>query len=314
MESITIFGITFGIDPVAFTIPIGDGWSVHWYGIIIAFGMILAMLYGFRRAKSFDLDPDRLMDAVLVTVPCAILGARMYHCIFFGSFKDFFDIKSGGLGIFGGIIVAVIVGALMCKLRKINILSAFDLASLGFLIGQCIGRWGNFVNQEVYGVETGSSWFGMTGSIIADEIGSEALVHPCFLYESIWCLIGFIVLHFASKKRKYNGQIALMYVAWYCFGRFFFEGLRNEEFITTVGENFHFAQLLSALLCVAAVVGLLLMRRKQKEKAEDQEYTALFEDTDIIEMETENEQMIDLSMPTTDENEQASEDENGTDN
>ncbi len=293
MESITIFGFTFNINPVAFTLPIGDGWEVRWYGIIIAVGLLLAMLYGFKRAKSVGIDPDRLMDCVLVTVPSCILGARLYYCLFKGTMSDFLNIHSGGLAIYGAVIATVIVGPLMCKLRKVNVFAGLDLAALGFLIGQSIGRWGNFVNQEAYGTFTGSSWFGMTGSLISEDlidgkIIGDSLVHPCFLYESLWCALGFVLLHFYSKKKKYNGQIALMYAAWYGFGRFFIEGFRTDSLY--LGNVIRVSQLLSALVVIGSIITMIVIKNKGKEKEKEAEYVALFEDTDAILMDEEEEE------------------------
>ena len=198
-NTITIFGITITINPIAFTIPIGEGWPIYWYGIFIGLGCLLALIYGMKFASRFDIDKDRMLDVVLVTIPVAILCARAYYCIFdnvsgakITSVKEFFGIGSpggfSGLAIYGGVIGAFICGALMCKLRKIKILDMFDLAALGFLIGQAIGRWGNFTNQEAYGTFTGSSWWGMQSDTTIIEMG-HGLVHPCFLYESIWCII-----------------------------------------------------------------------------------------------------------------------------
>ena len=165
--NVTIFGIHLKLSPIAFTIPIGKGhWDIYWYGIIIATGFLLALIYGLKNAGRYNLNPDRMLDVILVTTPIAILSARAYYVIFDGEklngIGDFFGFgtSSGfaGLAIYGGVIGAFVSGALMCKLRKIKILDMFDVAAAGFLIGQGIGRWGNFVNQEAYGAFTGSSW------------------------------------------------------------------------------------------------------------------------------------------------------------
>lgn len=275
---IRIFGIEFSIDRVAFTIPVGNGYNVYWYGIIIAVGVMLAMIYGFRSAKRFGIDPDRMSDVVIVSIIGSIICARLYYVIFdsngtYSSFMDVIDITKGGLAIYGGVIGAFGFGALMCKLRKVNVLSMFDLAGTGFLLGQAIGRWGNFVNQEAYGGFTGSSWFGITGGRIASEMGSTALVHPCFLYESVWCLIGFFVLHYIGKRRKYNGQVILSYCAWYGFGRFFIEGLRTDSL--HIGLNLRVSQLLSAILFIGATITLIYMHFHIKERAVC-EYSPMF--------------------------------------
>lgn len=265
---VLIFGIKVTVDPVAFTLTLGDRhWDIYWYGVIIATGFLLALIYGMTNAKRFGLDLNRMLDVVLVTTPVAILCARTYYVIFDGvkleSIADFFGFgeSSGiaGLAIYGGVIGAFVTGAVMCLICKINILDMFDIAAIGFLIGQGIGRWGNFINQEAYGDFTGSSWWGMQSERTIREMGEEGLVHPCFLYESIWCIIGFIVLHYFSKKRKFSGQIVLMYGVWYGFGRAFIELIRTDSLML---GNIRVSSLLSFLLCIAAATLLVVFSRK----------------------------------------------------
>ena len=200
--NVTLFGIHLKIHPIAFTLPIGkNGWDIYWYGIIIASGFLLAVLYAAKNAKRFNINFDRLLDVVIVTTPVAILCARTYYVLFDGEkisgISDFFGFgnNSGfsGLAIYGGVIGAAVCGTVMCKIKNIKILDALDLAAVGFLIGQGIGRWGNFMNQEAYGSFTGSSFWGMQSERTILEMG-EGLVHPCFLYESIWCIAGFFLL------------------------------------------------------------------------------------------------------------------------
>lgn len=218
------------------------GVPIYWYGIIIAVGVVLAYFYAMKRAtKDFGLVKDRVFDVVFVCLIGGFLFARIYYCVFktldpnspvkYNFITTFTTIRDGGIAIYGGIIGAVITGIVMCKLRKVNFFAMVDLASLGFLIGQTLGRWGNFVNQEAYGAVCGSDWiFGMTGTTIALETPLNSLVHPCFLYESTWCLLGFVFLHIYSKKlRTYDGEIALLYVTWYGFGRMFIESLRTDS-------------------------------------------------------------------------------------
>lgn len=279
--AITIFGIKLTVSPVAFSIPIGDRhWDVYWYGIIIATGFLLALIYGMRNAKRFSIDTDRMLDVVLVTVPVAILCARLYYVIFDGekieSIGDFFGFgdSSGfaGLAIYGGVIGAFATGAVMCRLRKVKILDMFDIAALGFLIGQGVGRWGNFVNQEAYGGFTGSSWWGMQSDVTIREMG-EGLVHPCFLYESIWCIAGFFLIHKISKNRKFSGQIVLSYCAWYGFGRAFIELLRTDSLML---GGLKVSALLSFALCIGAVTALTVILKKIKAGANDVGYTQVF--------------------------------------
>ena len=280
---VTIFGIHLHLDPVAFTIPIGSGWSVYWYGIIIATGFMLALVYGYRNADRLGINVDRMLDVALVTTPLAILCARAYYLLFDkikgNFFSDFFRLNGqgfSGLAIYGGVIGAAVFGFIMCRVRKVNVFSMFDLASIGFLIGQGIGRWGNFINQEAFGGPTGSNFWGMTSENVVLEFTQKgynpnALAHPCFLYESIWCIVGFFVLHKLSKKRNFNGEIALMYCVWYGFGRAFNELLRTDSLM--IG-NIRVSAVLSAAICIGAAFLIVYIRNKQKPK--QTEYVALF--------------------------------------
>ncbi|MBR4122814.1 MAG: prolipoprotein diacylglyceryl transferase, partial [Clostridia bacterium] len=260
------------------------------YGILIALGFLLAVLYALKNAKRFDLDVDRMLDVVLVTVPVAIFCARLYYVMFDGvklqSIGDFFglDGRSGlsGIAIWGGVIGAFFTGALMCKIRKVKILDMFDIAAIGFLIGQGVGRWGNFVNQEAYGDFTNSSWWGMESDRTIREMG-EGLVHPCFLYESVWCIIGFFLLNYFSKKRKFSGQLVLMYAAWYGFGRTIIEFLRTDSLM--IGP-IKVSVLVSLIACITAVVLLIYMNRKQKES--NVEYINMFEEIEDEENDENN--------------------------
>lgn len=273
MYNVTIFGIDIVLKPIAFSIPIGDGhWDIYWYGIIIALGFMLALIYGITNAKRFGIDNDRMLDVVLVATPIAILCARAYYVIFDGeklsSFGEFFGFgdSSGfsGLAIYGGVIGAFVSGLIMCKIRKIKFTDMFDLASLGFLIGQGVGRWGNFVNQEAYGSFTGSSFWGMQSEKTVYEMG-EGLVHPCFLYESIWCIAGFFIINHLSKNRKFSGETFLMYCAWYGFGRGFIEILRTDSLML---GPIKVSCLLAFLLCIASVTAIIVIRKKLKPQEE----------------------------------------------
>ncbi len=291
--AVTIFGISFNINPIAFTLPIGNGWDIYWYGIIIALGFMLAIIYGMKCAPRFNIDTDSLLDVIIVTTPVSILCARAYYVIFDGvkceSIADFFGFGSNsgfsGIAIYGSVIGAFACGALMCKLKKIKILDAFDLSAIAFLIGQGIGRWGNFVNQEAYGTFTGSSWFGMQSSRTIAEMG-EGLVHPCFLYESIWCIAGFFVLNYFSKKRRFSGQITLMYCVWYGFERAIVENLRTDSLML---GKIRVSVLVSIIICVAAAITLIVFYRKRKVVMADGDYVSMFED-EIDALETEDEQ------------------------
>ena len=279
--NVTIFGIHLKICPVAFTLPFGkNGWDIYWYGIIIATGFLLAVLYAAKNAKRFNINFDRLLDVVLVTTPVAILCARIYYVIFDGEkitgIADFFGFSSSsgfsGIAIYGGVIGAALCGTLMCKIKKIKVTDALDLASVGFLIGQGIGRWGNFTNQEAYGALTGSSFWGMTSERTVLEIG-EGLVHPCFLYESIWCIAGFFVLNHISKKRQFSGEIALCYCVWYGFGRAIIELLRTDSLM--IGP-IKVSCFLSFIIFLLALAALFFIKYRLVEDEKDAEYVEIF--------------------------------------
>lgn len=243
------------------------GIKIYWYGVLITIGVVLAYLYAARRSKSFGISNDRMFDVVFVALICGFLGARIYYCVFqtldpnsgmkYDFITTFTTIRDGGLAIYGGIIGGFLGGFFMCKIRKVNFRAMADLASFGFLIGQTIGRWGNFVNQEAFGGACSEDWiFGMTSTDIISRSGFDAgtLVHPCFLYESVWCLIGFVGLHFYSKKlRSFDGEIMLMYIAWYGLGRAWIEGMRTDSLM--IGQ-FKVSQLVAA---ASFVVGTALV-------------------------------------------------------
>lgn len=289
MNTINLFGIEITVDPIAFSLF--GWWDVYWYGIIITLGVVSAFLYGMKNAKRFDMNPDHIFNSFVVVLPLSILSARAYYIIFDPdmTFADFFDIGGrgfAGLAIYGGVIGAAITIFIMQRIYKFSILSALDITSIGFLIGQGIGRWGNFVNQEAYGTFTGSDWFGMTGGKIAAQMGSDALVHPCFLYESLWCILGFVLLHFASKKRSFKGQIALMYGAWYGFERTFIELLRTDSLMLG-NSGIRVSSLLSALLCITCVTILIVAYKRKTAKEQDKTYLPVFSDG-VIEATTES--------------------------
>ena len=238
--------------------------SIHFYGIIIAAGLMLAVLYCSKRASQFGLTEDTLLDGVLCVTPVAILCARIYYCAF--SWELYADnpisvlyIWEGGIAIYGSVIGAVLGIIVFCKVKKIKIAAVLDLVSLGFLIGQTMGRWGNFFNREAFGAETGSF---LRMGLMKASTGVVTYYHPTFLYESIWNFTGFLVLHFLSGKRRFDGQIALGYLAWYGLGRAFIEGLRTDSLY--IG-SIRVSQLLAAVSCVAAVGLLLLFSRKMHD-------------------------------------------------
>ncbi len=238
--------------------------TVNFYGLIIALGLALAVVYAWKRSHEFGIKADDITDGVLWVVPFAIICARLYYCIFSWTEKGYAEdpisilyIWNGGLAIYGGVIGAVIGVAVFCFFKKIKLPALLDLVALGFLIGQSIGRWGNFFNREAYGVET--DFFLRMGLMLTPDGKATSefhYYHPAFFYESLWNLGGFILLHFLSKGRKYDGQIALGYLAWYGLGRAIIEGLRTDSL--PLGP-FRVSQLLAAVTCAAGVITLMIL-------------------------------------------------------
>lgn len=259
-------GLELQLNRVAFHI---GSWPVYWYGIIIAAGFLLAVMYCSRQAPRFGIRQDDIIDMLFFAVPLCIIGARVYYIIFYpelyrradGSwdFGAMVRIWDGGLAIYGGVIMAVITLLVFCRVRNIRFLAFADLGAHGMLIGQLVGRWGNFVNIEAYGGPTSLPWrMGIYQYV--DGVRQYVEVHPTFLYESLWNLLGLILLIWVSKKhRKFDGQIFLSYFAWYGVGRGFIEGLRTDSlyFLNTpirVSQVFGFA---TAAVAIAALVILL---------------------------------------------------------
>ena len=258
------FGIDF--DPIR-TIEIGP-FSIHIYGILIGLGLMLAILYGWKRSKQFGIKADDITDGVLWVVPFAVLCARLYYCIFRweeGGYAadplSVLYIWEGGLAIYGGVIGAVIGVTVYCYFKKIKLPALLDLVALGFLIGQSLGRWGNFFNREAFGAETDTF---LRMGLLNSLTGAVTYHYPTFLYESLWNLVGFIALHFLSKKRQYDGQIALGYAFWYGLGRALIEGLRTDSLYLGA---FRVSQLLAALSCLGAAMVLVVMLFKAHDPA-----------------------------------------------
>jgi phosphatidylglycerol:prolipoprotein diacylglycerol transferase len=259
-------GLTFNPNSVAFQI---FGKSIYWYGIIIAVGFLLAAYYTVRNAPKVGVKQDDFIDAMLFGVPVSIIFSRLYYVIF--NLKEFtydkltnpypqkfYEIWKGGIAIYGAIIGAVLTILVFSHFRKLRFTAVMDVASLGLLIGQCIGRWGNFINREAFGTVTKAPWRMeiFVNQINGEYIGGRVAVHPTFLYESLWTLLGFLVLHRFLSRRKFSGQIFLMYVAWYGLGRSVIEGLRTDS-LYLFGTGLRVSQWLAILSCVTAV-GLLI--------------------------------------------------------
>ena len=238
------------------------GKEIYFYGLVIALGFLLAILYVRFRVKQFGTNFDLVTDAILFAVPMAIICARIYYVAFrWDNFKDnpisALYIWEGGIAIYGGVIGAILGLLLFSKIKKQKLTPYLDIMALGLLIGQLIGRWGNFFNRECYGAEIFNNFFLRMGIEEAD--GVVHYWHPTFLYESLWNLVGFIALHFLSKKRKYDGQTFLQYVAWYGLGRFWIEGLRTDS-LYIGSTDLRVSQLLAGVSFVAAVGVMLYIR------------------------------------------------------
>ena len=238
------------------------GKEIYFYGLVIALGFLLAILYVRFRVKQFGTNFDLVTDAILFAVPLAIICARIYYVAFrWDNFKDnpisALYIWEGGIAIYGGVIGAILGLLLFSKIKKQKLTPYLDIMALGLLIGQLIGRWGNFFNRECFGEEIFSSFFLRMGIEGAD--GVVHYWHPTFLYESLWNLVGFIALHFLSKKRKYDGQTFLQYVAWYGLGRFWIEGLRTDS-LYIGSTDLRVSQVLAGVSFLAAVIAMLYIR------------------------------------------------------
>ena len=240
--------------------------TAHYYGLIIAIGLVLAVIYACRRGDKFGLKEDDILDGVIWVTPFAIVCARIYYCAF--SWEEYaadpisvLYIWNGGIAIYGGVLGAILGMAVMSRIKKVKFTAVLDLILMSFLIGQSIGRWGNFMNREAFGAAT-DSFFKM--GLYNTRTNAVEYYHPTFLYESVWNLCGFVLLHFLSKKRKYDGQIALSYAAWYGLGRCMIEGLRVDSLWW---GPFRVSQLLAGISCIAAVSLLAWLHFKPHDPA-----------------------------------------------
>ena len=268
-------GLSFDLNPIPFSI---FGWPIHWYGISIAAGFLLAVADCTRASKRFGIQEDDLLDMLFFAVPLGILGARLYYIIFYldlfrtadGSldFAKMVRIWDGGLAIYGGVIASVLTLLVFCKKRHIPFLAFADLGVFGLLIGQAVGRWGNFVNVKAYGGENTLPWrMGITEVVNGVEVYKE--VHPTFLYESLWNLVGLVLLILIARNwRKFDGQMFYSYLAWYGVGRGMIEGLRTDS-LYFFGTGIRVSQMLgfaSALVGIALLVWNLKVRPHTPEE------------------------------------------------
>ena len=259
-------GITVNPNPVAFTV---FGKDIYWYGIIIAVGFLLAVLYMMRRAPVFGLTQDDVLDEVLWAVPIGVICARLYYCIFYWELYadnpiSVLYIWEGGLAIYGGVIGGALTIIILSKIKKIKTGTLLDVAAMAVIIGQIFGRWGNFMNREAHGAVT-DCFFKMG---LENAAGEVIYYHPTFLYESVWNLVGFIGMHFLTKKRKFDGQIVLTYLAWYGLGRVWIEGLRTDS-LYLFGTGIRVSQLVAALSVALAGGALAYILLKKKPNPAD---------------------------------------------
>ncbi|MGN0469141.1 MAG: prolipoprotein diacylglyceryl transferase [Acutalibacteraceae bacterium] len=273
--------------------------TVRWYGVIIAFGFLLAVLFGGRIAYKWKINLDKMIDVLLYGTIGGIIGARLYYVLFRWDYysqhlSEIVKIWEGGLAIYGGIIGGLLCAFLVCKIEKINYLNLLDMASMSLLIGQGIGRWGNYANQEAFGSFTNKNW-GMMSDTVVSYIESNAsyyglenvdnipqyisdnnlYVHPTFFYESVWCILGFVLLYIVLRKcRKFSGQLFLCYGVWYGVERAVVEGLRSDS-LYIGSSNIRVSQLLSAVLavvCFALLVCLYIKYTKHPKPIEGIDY------------------------------------------
>ena len=244
-------------NPVAFSI---FGVDVMWYGILISLGMVLAVLITYKRAPRHDIQPDKILDFVLICIPLGIIGARLYYVVFnwsyyAGDLMKIINIRSGGLAIHGGLLFGLGAAVILCLIWKIRPMNVLDLVIPTVALAQSIGRWGNYFNSEAHGGPTDLPW-----AVMIDGVPC----HPTFLYESIWCLLLFLFLLWMDNRRKFEGQIFLLYGMLYSVERFFVEALRTDSLM--IGP-FKQAQVLSLTVIVVCVITYVLLNRRNKAKS-----------------------------------------------
>lgn len=253
-------GFSFLVNPVLVAFA---NFQIRWYGFFLAFGFLMAFLYAQKNAHKFGITEENILDISIWGVIFGTLGARTYYVLFYpGDFYilnpwKIFSIYEGGIAIYGAIIFGILGGVGVCLIRKIDVLSALDLSSFGLFIGQSIGRWGNFFNQEAFGSETSLPW------AMVSEATDYKPVHPCFLYESLWCFTGFLILYFLSETKKLKkGQSFIFYIFWYATGRVFIEGKRVDSLIVM---GLKVSQVVSFIL-IFLVLLIILFKKGSKRR------------------------------------------------
>lgn len=311
MNTISFPGLGIGefeLEKIAIKDLFGTGIEIYWYGIIICAGLILALVYGMCNAKKSGITTDDLLDVAIVAIPVAIICARLFYVLTDEvpqkSFVDVIAVWDGGISIIGTIIGGIIGVCLVCLIKKLNILNVFDLACRCLIIGQIIGRLGNFVNVEVYGKATELPW-----GMYIEKLGYA--VHPLFAYEMLWNIIGFVLLVILAKKKKYDGEIFFTYIAWYGLGRTFLELLRDGEFVLTG----YVSAIIAASFFVAAVLANIVLAVRSKKMKAEKEYVPMFtsaeENTEENAEEIQEEALEDVQEESIKEKEESG---NGDDN
>ncbi len=261
-------------------LDIGNG--IYWYGILIALGLLLAVVFCLRQRRKYGISEDNLLDGVLWGIPCGVIGARLYYVVFYldnyrrvdGSFdwSEAIAIWDGGLAIYGAVIAVVLVALILSRVKKFSLWAMMDLVVMGLMIGQAVGRWGNFMNREAFGGETTLPWR-MELTLRSGEI---VQVHPTFLYESLWNVIGLLLIVFVvSKARRFDGENTCFYFLWYGIGRFWIEGLRTDSLYLfdwqLFGRPIRVSQALS-LVMIAVSLALLVYHLKIRPHSAEELY------------------------------------------
>ena len=293
METLSFpgLGLSFELNRVAFNF---FGFPIYWYGILFGLSFLVGVLYALKKVSAFGLDADRMVDILIGAIIGSFIGARLYYVIFtWDVYKNnllrIFNVREGGIALYGGMIGGALAILLMCRLRRVKLMPQLDLFANSMLIAQAIGRWGNFINMEAFGVTTKSVW-GMSSpsiqrflednharlSAIRIMVTPGDPVHPTFLYESAWCFLGFVLLSLYLKHRRFDGEITLLYLGWYGLGRAFIEGLRTDSLML---GTIRISQLVAILCVIASLISLIIVRIKIR-RANDPEFLKLYIHTD----------------------------------
>lgn len=293
--------------------------TIRWYGTIIAFGFLLAVLFGGRIAYTWKMSLDKMVDVLIYGTFAGIIGARLFYVFskwsYYGAhLSEIPQIWNGGLAIYGGLIGGLIAAFVVCKVRKMNFYNLLDVATMSFLLAQGIGRWGNYTNQEAFGINTDLPW-GMWSTKVAEYVSANAEsfadkgftvdpnlpVHPTFLYESLWCLLGFAVMYIICKKfRKFSGQMALCYGIWYGAERMVVEGLRTDS-LYIANTGIRVSQLISALLIAVCAVALIALLHKYKKNPKPIDGVDYFLEEQLKEQKKAKESAAAVTQPTVTE-------------